>query len=107
MRVIKVMADYSASPLWKLDAGMDSGNVSPASLGISDGLAVELESWADEYDKTLNIDDPRLSGFPSREAELAFVAKGQELAERVASELGPRTKVIFQHDVAYRDPSRR
>lgn len=97
MRTIKVMADYFASPLWIEGDGVASRNVNPSTLGISESLATELMAWADEYTGTLNSDDPSASGFADVATELAFVAKGRELADRLQAELRQSTRVDFFH----------
>ncbi|WP_213010004.1 hypothetical protein [Paractinoplanes toevensis] len=81
------MTDYDCFPLW-LRGGAGPTNIDPATLPISAALAEELLAWADEYDDTLDRDDPLASGFADRDAELAFYAHGRELAHRLAGELG-------------------
>jgi hypothetical protein len=95
-RTIKVMADYGAAPLWITEPSR-VGNITPAELGVSEALATELAAWAAEYTATLNDDDPRESGFRDRDTELALLARGRELTERLAKELGPGNSVTFFH----------
>jgi hypothetical protein len=97
VRHIKVMADYHASPLWLQNAGMKSGMITVADVGVSEPLASELTAWAAEYTATLDMDDPPGSGFHDIEKELAFVARGRELTEKLAKELGSGTTVTFFH----------
>ncbi|GAB2612179.1 hypothetical protein Aab01nite_67810 [Paractinoplanes abujensis] len=88
------MADYESYPLWRRDADQVS-NLDPGLLPISPELAAALMSWADEYDRTLDRDDPVASGFAEPAAEVAFAARGETLARRLVSELG--------HAVSYFD----
>ena len=91
---IKVMADYQCSPLW-LTGSNSGGNLSVYELPISDTLAGELWEWAGIYDSTLDWDDPRMSGFSSEEAGRRFVERGEELAKRLAAELGDSYVVSY------------
>ena len=81
------MTDYDCFPLWRRGDG-GTTNVDPATLPISAGLAAELLAWADDYDDTLDRDDPVSSGFADPAGEEAFNARGRELARRLAGELG-------------------
>lgn len=88
VRVIKLMADYGCWPLWEASPGI-FGDIDPATLPISDELKAQLRDWAEAYDRTLNQDDPRRSGFPSAADEAAFRRTGALLADRLRAELGP------------------
>lgn len=87
MREIKLMADYQCFPLWEASPGI-VGNIDPASLPISLGLKNLLHEWSGEYDATLNLEDPALSGFCSDAAHAEFQRKGQFLAAALQAELG-------------------
>ncbi|MFC7277520.1 hypothetical protein ACFQS1_26290 [Paractinoplanes rhizophilus] len=93
-----MMTDYDCFPLWQRDEN-GTTNVDPASLPISAELASALLAWADEYDETLDRDDPIRSGFPDEAAAEAFDRQGRELARRLASELG-RTVHYFDSATA-------
>lgn len=93
MRVIKLMPDYQCFPLWEASPGV-VGNVDPNILPISDPLKKELMHWAQQYDETLNIDDPLSSGFSDPGAQTAFNHTGLELAEKLRSELGDEFEVV-------------
>jgi hypothetical protein len=84
------MADYESFPLWR--GGV---NVDPAGLPLSAGLVDGLLQWANDYDRTLNRDDPVASGFADSEAEAAFSARGEELARRLAREMGDGWNVAY------------
>jgi hypothetical protein len=88
------MADYDSFPLWRRD---DRGtvNVDPSALPITPELAELLLVWADEYDRTLNHDDPLSSGFPDPTAENDFYVEGETLARRLASELGDARRITY------------
>ena len=93
MTLIKLMADYHSYPLWEASPGQ-VGNIDPNSLPISKLLREQLLDWADVYDKTLDIDDPAISGFSSVEAVNAFKAQGMNLADQMRGELGPEFSVL-------------
>ncbi|TRV71558.1 hypothetical protein FKN01_31585 [Streptomyces sp. 130] len=94
-RSIVLMGDYGCHALWL--TGSDAGDVSPgdARLGLSAGLAERLAAWADQYDATLDRDDPIMSGFPSREAEERFARAGELMAQDLARELGSAWRVTY------------
>jgi hypothetical protein len=94
--VIRVMPDYQSYPTWQ--PGADEYNVDPGKLPISEGLADELNAWGDDYDATLNLDDPASSGFADEAAENDFAERGVRLARRLAAELAGRYRVEY-HDV--------
>jgi len=77
MKKIKLMPDYHCFPLWRIDDDICC-NIDPYSLPVSNMLAEELTNWANEYDKTLNMNDPVNSGFEDTEKEQAFIDKGNK-----------------------------
>ena len=86
MRKIKLMADYECYPIWEVFSdGID--NIDPSSLPISDRLASRINNWADEYDQTLNHQDPSKSGFNSEEAMKSFEVQGKLLFNELKEEL--------------------
>ncbi len=95
MRTLKLMADYDCFPLWEASP-CRVGNVDPASLPISEALAMQLTVWAQTYDNTLCRNDPIRSGFGDKRAEERFALEGRQLGERLRIELGP------DYDVAVR-----
>lgn len=94
--IIRVMPDYQSYPTWR--PGTDEYNVDPEKLPISKELADGLNAWGDEYDATLNLDDPASSGFPDKASENAFAERGADLARRLAAELTGRYRVEY-HDI--------
>ncbi|WP_407543682.1 hypothetical protein Q0M94_28125 (plasmid) [Deinococcus radiomollis] len=86
MRALHLMADYDCSPLW--EPGSAAYSISPEDLPISAALRESLWTWANTFDATLDRDDPAASGFNSREEEGRFIEEGQQLAERLQTELG-------------------
>jgi hypothetical protein len=85
--VIRVMADYDSYPLWRRDED--------GTANRSQELADELMRWADDYDRTLNREDPVSSGFPDAAVESEFVERGRRLAGRLAAEVGGRYVVEY------------
>jgi hypothetical protein len=95
-RRIKVMADYSSYPLWAMDDGL-IGDFSPQDLGVSDELNVDLWTWANEFDTSLNPDDPANSRW-SDDRHKQHVAEGMALTRRIKCELPDRE--VFVHDTS-------
>jgi len=52
-------------------------------------LRDQLMNWADAYDKTLNREDPAISGFASVDAMDEFKTQGMRLADQMRKKLGP------------------
>ena len=95
MRRIRFAADYFAWPLWDVDEG---SNLQPDALPLSAALCNRLRAWADEFDATLDLEDPTGSDFPSEESRQEFLRLGEELARAVAAELGDGYAVRFGSD---------
>ena len=89
------MADYDCFPLWEQSEG-GVENVDPANLPISADLRDMLEDWAQRYDDTLNRDNLAQSGFQTPDAKAAFNADGENLLQRLRTELG-QDYVITAH----------
>lgn len=94
-QAIKVMADYECHPLWM--TGPDLGEVAPDDerLQLSPELAGRLTAWAEEFDGTLNLDDPISSGFLTREREESFAVTGELIARELARVLGSAWRVSY------------
>lgn len=97
MRILKMMADYQCFPLWEA-SDTAVGNVDPASLPISQELIGQLNSWAAEFDRSLNLDDPVHSGFSTVTEERAFLDQGRRLSMRLNEELGKGYSVVYDQD---------
>jgi len=97
-QTIKVMADYECHPLWL--TGADVGDISPADprLNLSAELTHRIATWAEQFDESLNYEDPIKSGFSTNEAEEEFAETGEEIAHDLARELGPTWRVLY-HDI--------
>lgn len=100
---LKLMPDYRCHAIWwDIDAGAtEMGNVDPASLGLSAQLVADLYAWAEEFDASLNWDDPAATVVDS-EADAAFLARGKVLTDRVAAELGETATVRYVWDARVR-----
>jgi hypothetical protein len=95
MRNIKLMPDYGCFPLWEASAGA-VGNIDPRTLPLSVGLTSELEKWAEQYDATLDVDNPLSSGFTSSEHERDFADVGRRLCTLIQQELGHEFSIFLQ-----------
>jgi hypothetical protein len=91
---LKVMADYGTSPLWAMDEGL-AGEISPQDLGVSGDLTADLRAWANDFELSLNPDDPADSRWPD-DRHKQHVAEGLALARRIKRELPDRE--VFVHD---------
>ncbi|ONI85394.1 hypothetical protein ALI144C_12885 [Actinosynnema sp. ALI-1.44] len=94
MKSIKLMAGYERSPLW-LTGTAGEGNLSFYELPISEPLAADLWEWSDNFEDTRDHEDPTRSGFPTLEAGRRFAEMGEELAKRLATELGDEYVVSY------------
>lgn len=97
MKSIKVMPDYECHALWHHKSEL-VGDIDPHDLPISDDLAEAFDSWAIEYDKTLNFDDPGNSKDMGFKNKIEFAVKGYELAIRLKRELKNVEVVYFDID---------
>ncbi|ASO22440.1 hypothetical protein FHR81_004203 [Actinoalloteichus hoggarensis] len=70
-------------------------------LRLPDGLVADLTAWDAEYQDTYRPDDPRNSGFPSEEAEAAWVERGKTLAARIKAESPVALKIDYLADYAF------
>jgi hypothetical protein len=65
----------------------------PQRYGISDRLCAEIDEWDREFQAIYRADDPRESAFPDEATTHRWYARGRELADRLAAELGPAVPV--------------
>jgi hypothetical protein len=93
---IKLMADYGTCPLWAMDEGL-LGDFPPQDLGVSEELTADLWAWANDFDASLNPDDPANSRW-SEDRCKQHVAEGIALAHRIKCELPDRE--VFVHDAS-------
>lgn len=96
---LKVMADYHCYPLWLVDQNGPK-NISPESLLLDTKIIQQLYEWADKYDSTLNLDDPRNSGFPSPQAHRAFVDSGLQIAKELAKYTNATWAITYFDDIS-------
>lgn len=88
------MTDYDCYPLWEeFSDGVD--NIAPSSLPIPESLAERIDAWGDEYDKTMNNEDPAASGFLSEQAMVIFEGEGKALFGELKQELGGEFTVTY------------
>jgi hypothetical protein len=90
----KLMADYGTFPLWAMDDGL-IGDFSPQDLGASEELTADLWAWANDFELSLNADDPMDSRWTA-DRHRQHVTEGLALARRIKRELPERE--VFVHD---------
>lgn len=98
MQKIKLMADYQCFPLWWQETDK-VGDINPATLPLSQETIYRLEKWAETYDRTLNLEDPRLSGFASEKETQMFDLEGISLWHQLRKELAPDYEVSYFSDL--------
>ncbi|NUT18747.1 MAG: hypothetical protein HOV77_06145 [Hamadaea sp.] len=94
MKSVKVMPEYGCYPLW-----LNGVDISPHDFPLSTELRDELLSWSEEYDSTLDIDNPADSGFVTVGQKVDFAERGKRLAERVKEELGLDWRVVYFDEI--------
>lgn len=95
MAYIKLLPEVQCFATWKCRGGVCE-NVDPASLGISNHLADDLNGWAEEWDSIYDLtDDPRDPSFSSPSDEKRFWDVGRVLAERLREEIGYRYEIEY------------
>ncbi len=96
-RRYKLMAEYSAFPIWDISGDGPYGwqyMVDPETLPISDRLRTDLEAWAAFYECP--------SG--SRRGRKGWYAQGRRLARDLQAELGPDCEVVFFNEKGNEEP---
>lgn len=87
-KIIKLMAEYSAFPIWYESPGRNAGQpINPKDLPISEGLENRINQWMEWYDSTLNLDDPATSGFETAKNEADFEREGVDIWITLSREL--------------------
>jgi hypothetical protein len=89
--IVKLMPDWGIGPLWvSIDGGIydpyDTDDITEV-ISVSSELRHDIATWDGRFQATLDDDDPASSGFPTREAETAFIEDGRVLAGRLRAEL--------------------
>ena len=96
--VIKLMAEYSAWPLWW--AYNDHvGDIDPYTLPIAPETVTRLLSWEAKYEAHLNWNDPASSKWPSREAYEEFEREGFHLWLKLREELKDTYQVLYHSEL--------
>jgi hypothetical protein len=91
---VRLAPEWVTDCLWVLRAGDDiRQNQAPERLaGVPADLATAIEAWDAEFQAVFVSDDPLSSGFPDEQTTLAWRARGERLAERLAAALGVRVE---------------
>jgi hypothetical protein len=89
---LKLMADYTAFPLWSLGSGvLGQRMVEPSSLPISAPIRERLLSWAAVYDNQ----DPFSEDWVGPPSEDAWIEQGRLLARDLQNDLGDNFEVVY------------
>lgn len=83
---IRVMNNFACHPLWH-DGDVHVGDISPSELGLSSALTLDLLSWADEFEWSIDRKDPGGPSLWTAERYAEHDRQGKALAERLADEL--------------------
>ncbi|MBT9290034.1 hypothetical protein [Prosthecodimorpha staleyi] len=89
-----VMADFGCHPVWSIRPA-DYGSVDPADLDISRQLEADLARWADEFEQSLDPENPAEPRWTT-EAHAEHEARGRDLAERLAAEFAASGRAGWQ-----------
>lgn len=104
---IKLMAEYSAYPLWSLE-DESIGPINPEVLPLKQEIILQLMKWAEKYDAQLNIVDPTQSNWFNEQELLEFEKEGVYLWMQLRKELGSEFEVEYFSEKLHkhlRDPS--
>ena len=90
---MRVAPEWVTDCLWILRADDDIRENYPperlaADYGVPGDLVAAVEAWDAEFQAVFVSDDPLSSGFPDERTTLAWRARGERLAERLADVLG-------------------
>jgi hypothetical protein len=90
---LRIMWDEGAGPLWACDGLLpDDPTWVRRALGLSNSLVADLFAWLSD----MSALHQRLSFADARERVQQFDEQGQELAERLQTEVGARYRVWYQ-----------
>ena len=90
---VRLAPEWVTDCLWVLRADdVIRENCAPellaADYGVPADLIAAVEAWDDEFQAVFVSDDPMSSGFPDEPTTLAWRARGESLAARLATALG-------------------
>src|SRR5687768_1625290 len=86
-RSVRLMSDYGVGwPLWSSD-----GVVSPAVLGISEGLVARLYAWQDFFERRFHHEH----GWRSPDDADGYAREGEELRRLLTAEIGSRDSIVL------------
>src|SRR6185436_9985753 len=89
---VRMAPEWVTDCLWILRTGdVIRLNYAPerlvADYGVPADLVTAIEEWDAEFQAVFNADDPPSGGFPDERTTLAWQARGERLAERLAAAL--------------------
>lgn len=100
-RILKVMWDYSAFPVWEtFHRAGPIQQVSVASLPISKPLKAALEDWSQEWTNIMIGSDTSSWTPPGERTQIAWTDMGRLLAKRLAQELGHEFEVLYFNELS-------
>ncbi len=94
-RHLKILPEYECSPLWISDDGILFENLSIEDSGFDTDLKISLNNWSYTFQKTLNQDYPRDSGFLSINDASDFEKKGLKIWDAIVEKYKNRFYKIY------------
>lgn len=101
LKSVRIRPEWRTDPLWitRNTDDLADNNASPEYLseayGLTQKLAEEIRKWDDEFQSIWDPSDPASAEFPSSETESRWLKQGQNLAKKLAEELGPNVRVSY------------
>lgn len=93
---IKLMADFSADPLWVADPDHpdDGCMIELDEIPLRPDTVDRLRRWADAYERSINWDHPEREPWSAAEED-AFEQEGIRLWHLLRQELAPTYEVVY------------
>ncbi|MDR6182161.1 hypothetical protein [Asaia bogorensis] len=95
MTPLRLANEFFASPIFCSDPSR-IGHVEIDDLPVSASLKLALKAWDAAYQATYNDSYPPESGFHSSKLQEVHCKRGEELAERLQTELGDMFRIEYQ-----------
>ena len=93
-KIIKLMPDYDCYSVWISENGGLFENVNPVELDLSNELQKKIDDWENQFELTLNKDNPLESDFSTTDDELNFEREGVSIWKEMIRQL-PDEDIIY------------